>query len=300
MVAERERAKRSYGTGTLYIKHGAYYGRWRTLDGRRLNRRLGPVRTVGSKCGLTRAEAEKAFQRVRAEEELRPSPAVAAARTTLSEAAASLRQELELEGARLSYLRNCESMQRVHLDPRLGDRPLGRITTPDVERLAAEMLRAGKSRKTVRNTVSFLHSIFEHGIRRGWVNDNPVRRAARPRRRRSTDADPDLRCLTVEQLEAVIRAIPGEPVRPEPAPTRRGRSGPAPPPPPDVLGPVLRVLIRTAAMTGLRQSELLGLRWRDVDWAAQRIRVRNAYVLGEHSGEGTLSAAAGCWPCADC
>jgi integrase len=39
-------------------------------------------------------------------------------------------------------------------------------------------------------------------------------------------------------------------------------------------------------MTGLRQSELLGLRWRDVDWTAQRIRVRNAWIRGEHSAEG--------------
>jgi integrase len=30
-----------------------------------------------------------------------------------------------------------------------------------------------------------------------------------------------------------------------------------------------------AALTGLRQSEL---RWRDVDWEAQRIRVRNTFV----------------------
>lgn len=71
-----------------------------------------------------------------------------------------------------------------------------------------------------------------------------------------------------------------------PAPTRKGRPGPAPPPPPDVLGPVLRVLVLAAAMTGLRQSELLGLRWRDVDWTAQRIRVRNTFVRGEHSTEG--------------
>jgi integrase len=53
-----------------------------------------------------------------------------------------------------------------------------------------------------------------------------------------------------------------------------------------VLGPVLRVVILTAAMTGLRQGELLGLRWRDVDWPVQRIRVRNTFVRGEHSGEG--------------
>lgn len=34
-------AKRGYGTGQLYLKHGAYYGRWRTLDGRKLNRKIG-------------------------------------------------------------------------------------------------------------------------------------------------------------------------------------------------------------------------------------------------------------------
>jgi integrase len=39
-------------------------------------------------------------------------------------------------------------------------------------------------------------------------------------------------------------------------------------------------------MTGMRQSELLGLRWRDVDWGSQSIRVRNAFVRGEHSADG--------------
>jgi integrase len=48
----------------------------------------------------------------------------------------------------------------------------------------------------------------------------------------------------------------------------------------------LRVVVLAAAMTGLRQSELLGLRWRDVDWAAQRIRVRNTFVRGQHSTDG--------------
>jgi integrase len=37
----------------------------------------------------------------------------------------------------------------------------------------------------------------------------------------------------------------------------------------------------TAAMTGLRQGELLALRWRDVDWLAGRLRVRRSFVRGE-------------------
>jgi integrase len=115
---------------------------------------------------------------------------------------------------------------------------------------------------------------------------NPVARAARPRRRRSGDASADLQFLAVDELAAVINTIPNEVVQRTPAPTRRGRRGPAPPPPADVLGPVLRVLILAAAVTGLRQSEVLGLRWRDIDAAAHRVRVRNAFVRGEHSTDG--------------
>lgn len=33
-------------------------------------------------------------------------------------------------------------------------------------------------------------------------------------------------------------------------------------------------------MTGLRQGELIALSWEDVDWTAQRIRVRRNHVLG--------------------
>jgi integrase len=119
-----------------------------------------------------------------------------------------------------------------------------------------------------------------------WIERNPVAGAARPRRRRQGDANPDLQFLTIEQLDRVLTEIPDDVVTAAPAPTRRGRPGPAPAPPPDVLGPVLRVLILAAAFTGLRQSELIGLRWRDVDLESQRIRVRNAVVRGEHSGEG--------------
>jgi integrase len=278
-------ARRSYGTGQLYIKQGAWFGRWRTSGGRRLNRRLGPVREAGQADGLTRHEVERVFRKVREAEEANPRPQVAS-RVTIADAADSLRRKLAMEGARKSYLEGCESMQRVHIVPRLDDAPVGSVAREDVEELAEKMLANGRSPKTVRNVLTFLHSIFEHAIDNGWCYENPVRRASRPRRQRAGDAEPDLQFLTMAELEAVIGAIPDETVVRPPAPTRRGRRGPAPPPPPDVLGPVLRVVILTAAMTGLRQSELLGLRWRDVDWSAQRIRVRNAFTRGEHSSKG--------------
>jgi integrase len=277
--------KRGYGTGQLYVKHGSYYGRWRTLDGRKLNRKLGDVRGESGTAGLTRAEAERRFRKVQEAEERRPTRSGSEART-VDEAADSLRRKLAVEGARKSYLLNCESMQRVQISPRLGTKPIDRVTVADIETVAAAMLAAGRAPKTVRNVITFMHSLFEHGIDRGWTTQNPVRRASRPKRRRTGDANPDLQFLTLPELEAVLRAIPDHVVTRAPAPTRRGRAGSAPPVPPDVLGPVIRVIVLTAAMTGLRQSELLGLRWRDVDWSAQRIRVRNAWVVGEHSAEG--------------
>jgi integrase len=42
-----------------------------------------------------------------------------------------------------------------------------------------------------------------------------------------------------------------------------------------------RAFYVTAVMAGLRHGELIALRWRDVDWVAGRIRIRQNHVLGE-------------------
>jgi integrase len=278
-------AKRSYGTGHIYEKSASYYGRWRSVDGRWLNRRIGAVRSPGETDGLTRSQAEREFRRMQDSEEQSPRPVRGAPALSVDEMASSLRERLELRGVRKSYVEACEYMQRVHVGPLLGDRNAVEVDRGDVEAFGRALLKRGLAPKSVRNIMGFLHAVFEHGIDRGWVRENPVRRAEKPGRRRS-GANPDLQFLTVTELDAVIRIIPDEVVVPAPAPTRRGRPGPAPPPSPDVLGPVLRVVILTAAMTGLRQSELLGLRWRDIDWSSQRIRVRNTFVRGEHSSDG--------------
>lgn len=279
-------AKRPHGTGHVYVKWGSFYGRWRSPDGRLLNRRIGKVRERGTSDGLTRRQAERALRELMARETTRPRPPTREPDKTVDDALDALRARLALEGARPSYRQNCESMQRVHLSPRLGSRRLETVDREAVEQLALAMLRKGLARKTVLNVLKFLHQAFALAVERGWTTENPVTRAARPKRRRHGVAAPDLQFLTLAELEAVLDAIPDHPVYPAPSRYRSGREGPAPPPPADVLGPVLRVLILAAATTGLRQSELLGLRWRDVDWRARRLRVRNAYVRGEHSGEG--------------
>jgi hypothetical protein len=91
--------KRPPGTGSLHEKHGAYYGRWRTFDGRLLNRKIGLIRCPGESYGLTRSQAERAFRKLVEEEEARPR--VSPDRVvTVSEAADSLRRTT---GRRLVY-----------------------------------------------------------------------------------------------------------------------------------------------------------------------------------------------------
>jgi integrase len=277
--------RRSHGTGHLYEKSGSYYGRWRTADGRLLNRKLGKVRSVGERDGLTRTQAERGFRRLQDEEDRAPRPVYGAPVPTVDEVADSLRERLELRGRRKTYRENCEYMQRVHISPLMGERKITDVDRGDVEALIRVLLKKKLAPKSVRNILGFLHGVFEHGIDRGWVRENPVRRVEKPGRARK-GGSADLQFLSPSELEAVVRAIPDKVVLRQPAPRRRGRAGPAPPPSPDVLGPVLRLIILTAAMTGLRQSELLGLRWRDIDWVSQRVRVRNVFVRGEHSSQG--------------
>jgi integrase len=125
-----------------------------------------------------------------------------------------------------------------------------------VEALIAAMANAGSSPKTITNALGFLHSIFEHGRRKGWVRANPREGVDLP----SVPEDGEIRFLDQDELDAVVRA-------------ERDRR--------DELAPTLALAYLAAAMSGLRQGELIGLRWRDVDWEAARLRVRRSYVRGE-------------------
>jgi integrase len=124
-----------------------------------------------------------------------------------------------------------------------------------VEDYLSAKLREGLSRKTIQNHLTLLHGIFSHAVRRGRSMRNPVAAADLPSQQ---GVDPDIRYLDREELEALLRAVPD-----------------------DSLGRMGRVLYLCAAMTGLRQGELVALRWRDVDWAAGVIRVRRSYTRGE-------------------
>ena len=143
----------------------------------------------------------------------------------------------------------------MHLAPYFGDTALERIGRGEVEGFIAAKRREGKATKSILNYLGLLNSIFAYAERRGLARGNPVKLVDKPS---AGGANPDIRFLDEPELEALIAAVPA-----------------------DARGGTERVAYVTAAMTGLRQGELLGLRWRDIDWAAGRIRVRQNYVRGE-------------------
>lgn len=240
-------ARRTYGTGSLRVVGGSWYG----PDGRRIKRKVGPARTPGERDGLTRPQAEKELRRIRDAE----AGTIAAPRVTMGEAGEQLSMSLEVKGRKKSHRMTVASDLRNHIVPFFAAKDLGRITPADVERYIA-VKRKTLAMKTIRNDLVTIHSAFEIGIRRGWCHQNPVKLADRPLTKRNQTR---IQFLDQQELERLL-AIDY---------------------PADAFGRIEPTLYLVAAMTGLRQGELIGLRWRDVDFHARKIRVVSPYVRGE-------------------
>src|SRR4051794_11754597 len=249
-------AKRSYGSGRLFVRVDAagvesWYGSWR-VGGRRVKRRLGAKRRASTADGLTRTQAEAELRRLMATARV----VAGAARRTIGEAGNAYIDHLEhvMERKRTT-IADYRGYLRKHLAPFFGGRPLDKIDRARVESYLLAKKREGLSAKTIQNHLNFLNGIFVFAIKREWATANPVALVDRPKAPRS--AHRRLRFLSKEDLAAVIRAVPD-----------------------DELGLIERPLYLCAAMTGLRQGELIGLRWCDVDWIAGRVRVAESYTRG--------------------
>jgi integrase len=176
-------------------------------------------------------------------------------RVTVGEVGELLVESLAAKGRKRATIETYESAIRVQLAPFFGGHTLERIGRREIEAFIAHMSRTGRSPKTTLNALGILHSIFEYARREGWVASNPCTLVEKPR---AATNDPDIRFLEPEEIEALLRGVPD-----------------------DDLGQVERRMYLAAAMTGMRQGELLALRWRDIDWPARRVRIRRSFVRGE-------------------
>jgi integrase len=139
-----------------------------------------------------------------------------------------------------------ENDLRLHLLPRFGDRSIGGLDEDDIVSLIDDMLQAGYAATSIRNCLTPLRRIFRFAVRRGLAERNPVTMLERheiphlPRR--------DLRLLDSESIARLLAAAT----------------------------PRYRTLLATAIFTGLRQGEVLGLTWEEVDFERGFIRVRKS------------------------
>jgi integrase len=133
-----------------------------------------------------------------------------------------------------------------HVFPQLGERPLDEIAVDDILALIADLRKQGYSGTTIATTLTPLSRIFVTAVRRGLIEVNPVSKLDRSERPRVIRQDRPV--LSPEEIGRLLDAAP------------RG----------------FRTLLATAVLSGVRQGELLGLHWRDIDFQGELIYVRTA------------------------
>jgi integrase len=142
-------------------------------------------------------------------------------------------------------LENYRQRYRTHVEVPLGRIHVQALRPEHISRWLADRRAAGLSSWTIKSIYTLLSAILDHALTRGLVAETPLKRISkteRPQARNKTEA----RRLSDEECARLIEhALPGT-----------------------------RALIATAVFTGLRQSELLGLVWDDVDFEGGRIHVR--------------------------
>lgn len=136
---------------------------------------------------------------------------------------------------------------RRYLIPALGRVPLSRLTVGQVEAMTAGLIAQGRSPMTARHARATLRAALADAVREGRL----LRNAAADARPPSIVHRP-IAYLTAPQVRQMLEA------------TRE-----------DELGP----LYALAVSTGLRQGELLGLSWPDIDFTARTLTVRRALAV---------------------
>lgn len=257
-MSHSTRGRRAHGTGTLYAQkrangHEVWYGRWH-LGGRRVNRRLGPKRQRGTNHGLNRTQAEAELRR----RIVRDRPPPRGSTFPFARVVELMLRDLEALERKETTLDNYRSILRAHLLPRFGELAVNRVRKSDIEEFMAALTEAGLAARTRSGIFKLLSQVFAFALRHGWCEENPCRSVRRPRIRDCSE----IRFLNQQELDALIASVDVSAVP---------------------FGSIDRAIFITAAMTGMRQGELLALRWRDVDWQAKRIRVRRNYTRGHWS-----------------
>lgn len=152
--------------------------------------------------------------------------------------------------------RGYEQFVRLHVLPELGRQRVARLTPRDVQALYATGTAKGLSHNSVVHLHAVLHRALEQATKWGVVGRNVASLTDAPALRRN-----EMTFLSREQVRTLLSAAKEE---------------------------RFEALYVLAVTTGMRQGELLALRWRDVDLQAGALRV--VATLQRSNGEGFVFA----------
>ncbi|GBH29690.1 tyrosine-type recombinase/integrase [Sphingobium xenophagum] len=156
----------------------------------------------------------------------------------------------EQEGRERATLQQYRQLADLHIAPLIGGERLTRLTRPMVECFRDELVRT-RSKVMAGKVVRALSSILSEAQRRGLVAQNV---ASDVRVIRSAREKGKVEIPTKPELKALLDHAPA----------------------------TLRPMVMTAIFTGLRASELRGLRWSDIDLKAATVTVaQRADKFGE-------------------
>jgi integrase len=133
-----------------------------------------------------------------------------------------------------------------HLVPILGRIPLAKLAPQQIAACYGDLLAKGLAPRTVQYAHAVLHRALEQAVRWNLVARNPTDAVDAPRPQRK-----EITVLTADQAQIFLNAA------------KEDR---------------LHALYVLALLTGMRQGEMLGLRWHDVDFAAGSLSVRRTLV----------------------
>jgi integrase len=140
-----------------------------------------------------------------------------------------------------------EQIARVHLKPILGRLKLKNLTPTHVRRLYREKLDAGASHRTVQYIHTTLRKALQDAVTDDLIPRNVADGIKAPRPKKK-----EINPLSPEQTRTFLEAIRDDP---------------------------LEALYVLAIHRGLRQGELLGLKWDDVNLEAATLQVRRTLSL---------------------
>ena len=149
-----------------------------------------------------------------------------------------------------------EGCLRCYVKPVLGNVPLSKLRSPDVQRLFNRLLTEGGassqgiSTSTVKATRRYLSMALQQAVKAGLILRNIVADTKPPKLIKA-----EIRPLTKEQAEALLVAAK--------------KSGKVP-----------YIVILLALTTGMRLGEIFGIKWDCVDLGRKVINVRRSIITG--------------------